>query len=92
MIGLLQIELGIALVAALLFVVLYVWRSRWRESPIGRHMAIFAVALAGTFASLLALSFGLPVPLWVFAVGFGLLDVLLVQRIVLLIKAQEGPP
>jgi hypothetical protein len=46
--------------------------------------------LAVADGSLLAVSLGVPVPVWLFAAGFGLLDVVLIQRIILLVKIQEG--
>jgi len=84
------LELGVAFLASLVFVGLYVWRSRWKETPLGRHMVAFALALAVADGSLLAVSLGVPVPVWLFAAGFGLLDFVLIQRIILLVKIQEG--
>lgn len=83
------VELGIATVAGLVFLVLYAWRSRWHETAMGRHMMVFAVVTAAEAGSLFALGLGLPVPLWLFAVGYGLLDAVVIQRLYLLLKAQR---
>lgn len=87
--GIILVELAVATVAGLVFLVLYGWRSRWRETAMGRHMMVFAVVTAVEAGSLFALGLGLPVPLWMFAVGYGLLDAVLIQRLFLLLKAQR---
>jgi len=82
-------ELGIAILAGLTFLVLYGLRSHWRDTPLGRHMMAFSAVVVGAVASLLLVGIGVPVPAWVFAGGFGLLDVVLVQRVLLLVRVQE---
>lgn len=84
------VELGIAVVAGIAFVVLYAWKSRWSATPIGRHMMAFAVVTTGEAATLLALGLGVRVPPWVFAVGFGALDLVVIHRLVLLLRAQHS--
>lgn len=82
-------ELALALAAGLAFVVLYALRSPWRTSEMGRHLMAFMVVTAVELGSLLALGLGWRVPLWLFALGFGALDVVVVQRLWLLVKAQQ---
>jgi hypothetical protein len=84
------VEVLLGCVGCVAFAVLYGSRSPWRESPMGRHMMAFTVVTAGELGSLLALGLGLPVPIWVFALGFGLLDLVIVQRLVLLWRMQRG--
>jgi N-acetylglutamate synthase-like GNAT family acetyltransferase len=83
-------ELALALAAGLMFVALYALRSPWRTSEMGRHLMAFMVVTAAELGSLLALGLGWHVPLWLFAVGFGALDVVVVQRVWLLVKAQRS--
>lgn len=82
-------ELALALLAGLAFVVLYAARSPWRTTEMGRHLMAFMVITAIELGSLLALGLGWHVPLWLFALGFGALDVVVVQRLWLLVKAQR---
>jgi hypothetical protein len=84
------VELAIAALVGVAFVLLYALRSRWRSTAVGRHMMVFALVTTGEAASLFALGLGAPVPLWVFAVGYGLTDFLVIQRLYLLIKAQQS--
>lgn len=83
------VELGVAVAGGLVFLVLYGLRSQWRQSPMGRHMMAFTAVMVGEVGALLALGLGLPVPLWVFVVVFGLLDLVVIQRLVLLLRAQR---
>lgn len=84
-------ELVVAVAAGCVFMARYALRSPWRASPVGRHEMIMMAVIVGEAMSLLMLALGVSVPPWVFAVGFGALDVVLIQRIVLLIRAQtEG--
>lgn len=83
------VELAVAFLAGVAFVALYATRSRWRDTSMGRHMMAVSVVMAGEAGVLLAALLGLEVPLWLFAFGFGVLDVLLVQRLVLLLRVQR---
>lgn len=89
MTALILVELAIAAAVGLAFVALYAWRSRWRDTTMGRHMMVMSALMAGEAGSLLALGLGAPIPLWVFAVGYGAMDVVVVQRLVLLLRAQR---
>lgn len=84
------VELAIAVVAGVAFLVLYAWKSRWSATAMGRHMMAFALVTTGEAAALLALGLGVPVPPWAFAVGFGALDLVVIHRLVLLLRAQHG--
>lgn len=84
------VELAVAVAAGIAFVALYAWKSRWTTTPMGRHMMAFAAVTTGEAASLLALGLGVRVPPWVFVIGFGLLDLLVIQRLVLLMRAQRA--
>lgn len=82
-------ELGVAVLAGLVFMVLYAARSPWRASALGRHIMATTAVVVGESLTLLLLGLGVPLPPWVFAVGFGLLDAVLVQRVVLLLRVQD---
>jgi hypothetical protein len=86
---LILLEILLALLGGLAFVVLYALRSPWRSSPMGRHVMAFMLVTVGELAALLALGLGLSVPLWLFAVGFAALDAVVLQRLVLLWRAQH---
>lgn len=83
-------EVGLCAVASVTFIVIYGLRSPWRSTAMGRHIMAFMTATALEFVSLLCLGLGLPVPLWVFAVVFGALDLVVFQRLWLLWLAQRG--
>lgn len=83
------IELAVALAAGLAFIVFYAARSEWRTSVMGRHMMVFVVATTIEIGSLLALGMGVRVPIPAFVVIFGLVDVAMVQRLILLLQAQR---
>ncbi len=89
MITIILVELAVALTVTIAFLVLYAARSPWRTSQMGRHLFAFMLVLAGELGSLLALGLGFPVPLWLLMLGFGALDVVVVQRLWLLVKAQR---
>lgn len=82
-------ELAVAVAGALAFVALYAWRSRWRATPVGRHMMWFALVTAFEASLFLFAVVGVRVPVWLFVVSFGLLDVVVVQRLWLLWRAQH---
>lgn len=86
------VEVAVMFAGSVLFAGLYAWRSPWEASPIGRHLMAFG--LAGAFEALLFLLalLGVRVPVWLFAVAFGLLDVVVLQRLWLLLRAQRQPP
>jgi hypothetical protein len=85
--GLIVAELVVGVLAGLTFAGIY-WRRHWYGSAMGRHWMAVALITAGEFASLALLGLGVPVPEWLFAVGFGLLDALLIQRVWLLLRTE----
>lgn len=89
MIAVIVVELAIAILVGLTFVVLYAIRSPWTKTTMGRHAMALAIVGAGEAASLFALALGVDVPLWVFAVGFAALDAVLVQRLWIFFRAQK---
>ena len=91
MIAVIVAEMALATLAGIAFLALYGLRSPWRETEMGRHLMLFMIATTAEISSLLALALGVHVPLWLFAVGFGLLDLVVLQRLWLLIKAQRRP-
>jgi hypothetical protein len=87
--GLIQVELALAFLTSFAFVVLYAMGSPWRATEMGRHLMAFMVVTVIELGSLLGLGLGWRVPLWLFALGFGALDAVVVQRLWLLIKVQR---
>lgn len=85
------VELGLALLLAFAFVALY-WRSHWQSSPMGRHVMAFTAVTAAEALLLFLLLLGVPVPTAMFAVLFGAVDLVLGQRIWLLVRAQRQTP
>ena len=86
--ALIGVELAVALALVVAFVGLY-WRSRWQDSPMGRHVMAFTSVTGAEVLLLLLLAFGIPVPVPLFAVLFGAVDLVLGQRIWLLVRAQR---
>lgn len=82
------VEMALALIATVSFVVLYAVRSPWRRTAMGRHIMAFMVVMAAEIGSLLALGVW-RVPTWVYALVFGALDLVVLQRLWLLIRAQR---
>lgn len=80
---LILVELGIAALAGMAFVALYI-SVPWHRTPAGRHMMFVAAAMSMEALTLLLLGVGVPIPMWVFAVGYAVLDAVVVQRLVLL--------
>lgn len=75
--------------AALAFVIGYA-RAGWWRSEVGRHL-MSMTALLGALLGLIVIgrAFG-PLPQGVWAVGMGTLDILLVRRVFLMIKARHA--
>jgi len=82
------IEMAVALVATVAFIVLYATRSPWRGTAMGRHIMAWMVVMAAEIGSLLALGVW-RVPAWVYALVFGALDAVVLQRLWLLWRAQR---
>jgi hypothetical protein len=85
-------ELVVAVVAGVFFMVRYAVRSPWRSTPIGRHEMTLMAVIVVEALSLLWLALGVHVHPLVFVIGFGALDVVLIQRDVLLVRAQRRQP
>lgn len=82
-------ELAIGAIAGIAFVAMY-WSSPWGRSPAGRHMMAVAAVMAGEMGTLLAILLGLRVPLWVFMLGYGLADLVVLHRLWLLHRARRA--
>jgi hypothetical protein len=81
-------ELVIAAVTLLVTIGLYGWRSDWRSTAVGRHIMVWLVVSLVEILSLLAL----PVwrlPTWVYALVFGALEVVFLQRLWLIWRSQR---
>jgi hypothetical protein len=81
-------ELALAVLAWLVFVADY-RRSPWWRSAVGRQMMAASLVALCEAATLLALGLGLPVPLWVFAIGYGAADIVVIRWIVLRWRARR---
>lgn len=85
------VELAIPVAVGLAFLIPYLARGTWRRSPWGWHMVAVTVAMAGEAASLLLLLLGWPPPIWVYELGFGLVDLVVVHRLVLYWRTVHEP-
>lgn len=83
------VELTIALFAGVTFIIFYAFGSEWRSTAMGRHVMAFVVATVAEIGGLLALGLGASIPLVVFVIIFGLIDLVMVQRLWLLLLAQH---
>jgi hypothetical protein len=81
-------ELGLTVVGGLAFLAAYA-RGRWWVTSTGRMIMAWAAVGVGEAASLLAALLGVVVPVLVFAIGFGLADVVVIWRLVELVHAQR---
>lgn len=80
-------ELAIAVVGWLVFVALS--RGMW-HTEVGRQMILAGLVALGEAASLLALGLGWHVPTWLFVLGFGAGDVVVLRWVWLRLKARRS--
>lgn len=83
---LILVELGVAVVAGVVFVAAYA-RRPWRYTPAGRHLMAVTVAMVFEAASLLLLGLGVRLWVWWFVLGFGAIDAVVIHRLILLWRA-----
>jgi hypothetical protein len=81
-------EWALAVVAWLVFIADY-RRTPWWRSATGRQMMAASIVALGEALTLLAVGLGLPVPLWVFAIGYGAADIVVIRWIVLRWRARR---
>jgi hypothetical protein len=85
----LGIELAVAVVLWLAFLIPYLMRRTWRTSPWGWHMVAVTTVMAGEGVAFLLLLLGFRPPIWVFEVGFGLVDIVAAQRVWLFVRSRR---
>lgn len=84
-------ELAAGFFLGVWFIVAY-WSSPWGSSAAGRHMMAVAAVMAAEMGTLLLLALGVPVPMWLFVVGYGLADLVVAHRLLLLHRARHERP
>jgi hypothetical protein len=84
-------ELALGVLGGIWFIAAYA-KSAWGRTPAGRHMMAVAAVMAVEMGTLLLLMLHIRLPLWVFAVGYGVADAVVVHRLVLLHRARSSPP
>lgn len=82
------VEAVVGFAAALTFVIGYL-RSGWWRSEVGRHLMSMTALLGALLGLIVAGRIFGPLPQGVWAVGMGVLDVLLIRRVLLMIKARH---
>lgn len=82
----LAVELAVAVVLGVAFLIPYVLRRTWRRSPWGWHMVAVTAVMAGECAAFLLVILGVHVPVLLFEVGFALIDVVAGQRLWLFLR------
>lgn len=83
------VELAVAALTLFVTIGLYGLRSDWRSTAVGRHVMAWMVV---SFIEILSLC-ALPVwrlPTWVYAIVFGLLEAVFLQRLWLIWRSQRG--
>jgi hypothetical protein len=88
-----------ALLAALLtvealgtvtFLVIYLWRSDWTRSSVGRHLALYGVTLFGVYAvTLVRVLHRTPWTFWLMIAGHAAFALAVWQRVGLVIREQQ---
>jgi hypothetical protein len=86
----LAVELAVGLLGSAAFVYRYWWRSDWRSTPVGRNLMARAALDALELALLFVLVVGARLWPWSFVILFGALDVVVLRRPWLLLRAQRG--
>lgn len=89
MTALVVIEVAITGLVSLAFAIMYALRSNWQSSAIGRHLMIFSIITAMECFALVLLGVGVKIPMWIFAVMYGIVALVGIQRLYLLILAQN---
>lgn len=89
MIAFILCEFLVIFLVTVAFLALYLVRSDWR-SPTG-WMVLAWAGVSAAEAGLFALSYVVRLPLWIFAVVFGVTAVVAVHRLALLIRSQRQP-
>ncbi|HET9866435.1 MAG TPA: hypothetical protein VFQ06_04015 [Nitrospira sp.] len=90
------VEAAVGFALSLVFVLLYAFRSNWRETAIGRNVMAFMAALMILLGMLLAGRIKNAVwdnggmPAWAWVIAFGAFDLIIAWRVALLVKAQKG--
>jgi hypothetical protein len=82
-------EIATTAVVSLLFSLIYGLRSNWKATPIGQHLMWFGIATGVEGIALVFLAVGLPIPLWVFALVYGAVAGVAIQRLYLLLTVQK---
>lgn len=82
-------EVGVGFVSAYVFALIYAIRAPWRSTPMGRHIMYTSVAIGTELLALFLLGLGAPIPMWVYALVFGALDAVILQRLYLLWRVQR---
>jgi hypothetical protein len=69
----------------------YATRKHWWQFAMGRHLMVYSGAWACELTALLCLGLRVPLPLWVYAVVFGLVFVATGQRLWLILRGNGHP-
>lgn len=79
----------VTLIAALAFIVLYGWPSKYRERTMSWHISSVTAVAAAESAGLLAIILQLQISLWLYVAIYGAGAAVVVWRLILLIKAKR---
>lgn len=82
------VELIVGILAGLWFVAAYA-TSPWGRSAAGRHMMAVSVVMVAEMAALLLVLFGVPVPGWLFVLGYAVADAVVIHRLLLLHRVRQ---
>lgn len=83
------LEMFLAAIAGLAFMVLYTLRSNWRASVMGRHLMTFMGVMTTILVMWGVNRLAGPLPMWVWAVLLGAFDAALIWRVALLWRTQH---
>lgn len=83
---LLVIEQGLAALAGVIFMAVY-FKLPWFRSRAGRHMMAITAVMTAEAVSLLVVLFRIHISVWIFVIVYGLMDLVVIQRLVLLMQA-----
>jgi hypothetical protein len=89
MIHLIIAEIITTAVVSFVFVILYGLRSSWKESAVGQHLMWFGIVTGVESVALTLLACGISLPLWMFALIYGTVLGVSIQRLYLLLQAQR---
>jgi len=86
----LMAEWGLTVLGALLFLAIYGWPGRYEDRTMAWHVASVTAVAAAEACGLVLVALGMRLPLWLFALIYGVATAIVYWRLALLVR-QRAP-